>query len=283
MSNNTPTFLELPPLTDIAAWPDPIPFDEIEIPNIPAHLLPGILGEYAAALANATETPDALSVMAILGVISLSTATHFVVSPIEGWHESINTYALVGLPPANNKSLVLRNCTSPVIDWEKEQLSILEPKIRAQKSKNATQKIIIDKLRAKVAKAKTPSEEQELMNSIVEKESQLSEPITPLQLFASDVTPESLATSAYEQKGRFALFSDEGGALEVLSGLYTNGNANIDTLLKGIDGGEIRLKRKDKSLSFNPYLTLLLAIQPAIIQRIGEKRAFSGNGILERF
>ncbi len=42
-------------------WDDPILFDEIETPNIPARLLPAVLGEFASALALATETPEAMS------------------------------------------------------------------------------------------------------------------------------------------------------------------------------------------------------------------------------
>ena len=86
-----------------------------------------------------------------------------------------------------------------------------------------------------------------------------------------------------EQSGRLAIFSDEGGILETLGGLYSNGSANIDILLKGIDGREVRVRRKDRSITLNPYLTIVLAVQPAVIQNMGEKRAYLGNGALERF
>ena len=71
--------------------------------------------------------------------------------------------------------------------------------------------------------------------------------------------------------------------METLAGLYSNGAANIDILLKGIDGGEVRIHRKDRSMILNPYLTVLLAVQPAIIQNMSEKRAYAGSGVLERF
>lgn len=79
------------------------------------------------------------------------------------------------------------------------------------------------------------------------------------------------------------MFSDEGGLLETLGGLYSHGHANIDILLKGIDGGTVRVRRKDRSFHLNPYLTIVLAVQPAIIQSMAEKRAYLGNGTLERF
>jgi len=277
------TNIELPSLEHADAWNTPILFDEFETPDIAAKLLPGILGEFAGALAHTTETPEALSVMTVLGVISTAIATCFTVSPKEGWYEPLNIYTLIGLPPANHKSLVLNYCTKPLIEWEKEQASRLEYDIKRQRSERKTQEKIIETLRIKAAKAQDSIEQRHLTNEITQKEASLPEiPALPL-LFTNDATPESLTTLVSEQGGRLALFSDEGGILETLSGLYSNGAANIDILLKGIDGGEVRVRRKDRSIILNPYLTIVLAIQPPVIQHMGEKRAYLGNGTLERF
>ncbi len=54
-------------------------------------------------------------------------------------------------------------------------------------------------------------------------------------------------------------------------------------MLKGIDGGEVRVRRKTNSYDFKPYLTLVLAVQPKILSNLGHNRAYSGNGSLERF
>ena len=54
-------------------------------------------------------------------------------------------------------------------------------------------------------------------------------------LFINNVNPESLAHLVHEQQGRLAIFSDEGGILETLAGLYHHGMANVDILLKGIE------------------------------------------------
>ncbi len=78
----------------------------------------------------------------------------------------------------------------------------------------------------------------------------------------------------HEQGGRLGIFSDEGGILETLAGLYSQGSANIDILLKGIDGGSVRVRRKDRSFSLNPYLTIVLAVQPAVVRQLAEKSVF---------
>lgn len=275
--------IELPPLTDPDAWEEPVFFGEIETPDIPASLLPGIFGEFAQNLSHAMETPEALSVMILLGVISTIAAKHFKVSPQTGWEEPINIYTLIALPPANHKIIILRQCIQPLIEWEKEQAVLHERSIKKQISERKTQEKIIEALRFKASKIEDSDKQQKMSAEIAVKEADLIEISSLPQLFVNDVTPESLATLLYEQHGRLAIFSDEGGILETLAGLYSNGVANVDILLKGIDGGEIRVRRKDKSLILNPYLTIVLAVQPAIIQNLAQKKAYKGNGTLERF
>lgn len=277
------SILNFPATDEIDSWNMPILFDEHETPDIPADLLPEILGGFAAALAHSTETPEALSVMSILGVISTIIAKKFVVSPKEGWYEPVNIYTLIALPPANNKSQVLNCCIKPLVEWEKKQALKMESTIKQLSSERKTQEKIIEGLRIKAAKIIDPIEQRELINEITLKEFNLPNvPVSPV-LFTNDATPESLANLVHEQNGRLAIFSDEGGILETLAGLYSNGSANIDILLKGIDGGDIRVRRKDRSFMMNPYLTIVLAVQNTIVQNIGEKRAYVGNGSLDRF
>lgn len=278
LSNQKTPFLDRPD-----AWEDPIFFDESATPEIPFDLLPDIFGAFAKNLSESMETPEALAVMTILGVISTLAAKHFFVSPKEGWHEPVNIYTLVALPPANHKSIILKYCTQPLIEWEKEQVLMQGQKIKQQISEHKTQEKIIESLRFKAAKLDDISEQQKLIHQIAEKETALKDiPVLP-QLFVNDVTPESLITLLHEQQGRLAIFSDEGGLLETLSGLYSHGMANIDILLKGIDGGEVRVRRKDKSLILNPYLSIVLAVQPAILHSLAQKQTYQGNGTLERF
>ena len=275
--------IELPSLEQEEAWDAPILFDEFETADIPAHLLPGIFGEFAASLADATETPEALSVMTVLGMLSTIAAKCFVVSPKEGWYEPVNIYTIIALPPANNKTHVLNICKQPLTQWEKDQAQQHEYSIKQQHSERKTQEKIIEVLRAKAAKEENAIEQKRLIDEIAQKEACLGEiPVLP-QFFTNDITPESLTHFVHEQGGRVAIFSDEGGVLETLGGLYSNGVSNIDILLKGIDGGDVRVRRKDKSIQLKPYLTIVLTVQPAIIQKMGEKQVYLGNGTLERF
>lgn len=282
-TNTTDNIISFPTLHQPEAWDAPILFDEWETPEIQSRWLPSVFGEFAAALALATETPEALSVMTVLGVLSAVLMQRVVVSPQDHWLEPINIYTLIALPPANHKSLVLKSCLQPVIEWEKAQAQRLGTEIKRLRSERKSQEKRIEVLRAKAAKAKSQLEYLQLTNEVAQQEMELIEvPVAP-QLFVNDVTPESLANTLSEQGGRLGIFSDEGGVLETLAGLYSQGTANIDVLLKGIDGGSVRVRRKDRSFSLNPYLTIVLAVQPAVVRHLTEKKAYAGNGALERF
>lgn len=264
-------------------WENPILFDIFETPEIPSSLLPGVYGKYAEALRVSTETPSALAVMSILGVISACLSKQYVVSPKEDWKESINIYTLIALPPANNKSLILKRCTQPLIDWQQQESAKVEVERARKLSHKTTLEEMIKKKRKEAANCKQLIDRDALMEEIHRMEITL--PIIPAlpELFSTDATPESLAACAHEQGGKFAIFTDEGGIMDTLSGLYSGGNANIDILLKGIDGGEIRINRKNSKLILKPYFTIVMTVQPQIVQNMCSRSAFKGRGLLERF
>src|SRR4029453_14323682 len=103
------------------------------------------------------------------------------------------------------------------------------------------------------------------------------------KLYANDSTPESLAVALDEQGQVFAVLSDEGGIFDVLAGLYSNGVANVDVVLKGWDHGPCRIRRRDREIDMNPCLTFGLAIQPATLGNFASKKSFQGRGMAERF
>lgn len=267
----------------VESWEEPSLFSFIETPEIPASLLPGIFGKFSKALSMETETPSALTVFGVLGAVSASVGHRYVVSPKTGWNEPINCYLLLALPPGNAKSIVLKRCTKAIVDWEKEQVKELLPEITRIKSKRKTQEQIIEQRRKSIVKLKDKDRQAREMEEIAILEQQLEDiPFIP-EIFATDATPESLAQSISDQAGRFSILSDEGGIMEVVSGLYSGGQANINIILNGIDGGPVRIRRKDKSIDLNPLLTFLLVVQPVIIKTMGEKRTFTGKGMMERF
>jgi hypothetical protein len=267
---------------DLIEWDSPIMFDEYETPEITSDILPSPLKEFSQELANSTETPEGMSVMVILSALSTALQGKFEVRPKDdsSYSETVNIYTITTLPPANRKSSVLNACVAPLLEWEKEQREILEPEIKRQKSRYESEKGLIDKMRKKL---KSGDNSSASIEEIANKEADLKEPESLPRLFVNDITPESLATLVAEQNNRMSIFSDEGGIIDTMAGLYSGGNSNIDILLKGWDGGYLRQKRKDRELEIEPLLTINLTVQPVIIQNLGSKKAYSGKGLLERF
>jgi Protein of unknown function (DUF3987) len=275
------TIADIPPYQ--LEWPEPLLFDDIETPPISPHLLPPVLRDFVIALANETETPVEMAIACALGTISTTLTGKVVVCPKPGWTESVNTYWLIELPPANRKSKVFKECTRPLIAWETSQREAFEPVITKATSKRKSQEKLIEKRRMEAVKVQDNEQREALFDEIAKLEASL-EMIPPFpRLFCNNVTPEALENYTYEQNGRFAVLSDEGGVVQTLTGLYTSGRANIDLLLKGIDGGEFRVARKDRKIDMNPYLTLVLCIQPKIREKMGSNPVLQGNGALERF
>ncbi|MDA0780701.1 MAG: YfjI family protein [Rickettsiales bacterium] len=269
-----------------AGWEQPIfPFENLNAPEISTVFLPDNLRQYGKALSDDLEVPESMVVMSIFGVLSSIFSGNFVVSPKSGYNESINIYAIIALPPGNTKSAVFKNVTAPLKRWEEDIKIEKVPEIRKQHSKRKSEEKIIEGLRGKLNKSNIKEDEQyRLIEEIAEKEANLTKPEYLPELWANNATPEAIADRLYEQKGRYAVLSDEGGIIEVMSGLYSGGKANIDVFLQGIDGGDVKILRKNMGLvSFKAYLTFLLIIQPKIIKNMAGKHAFHGKGLYERF
>lgn len=268
---------------------DPIiPFDQFETPDIPAELLPPVLGDFVKNISEVLHVPVAMPIMASLGIVSAAVAKKFVVCPKTDWKEPINIYCQVAMLPASNKSQTLKYLKSPIDEWEEREAIKIAPKRDAALTDLKILQVevgkyykTLKKAGAKQADIDTAKEKvAELEKEIQEKQKLI--PVIPA-IYTTDATPEAIADLVHEQGNRLAIISDEGGITEVLSGLYNSGNANIDIILKGIDGGATRIKRANKDYRLNPYLTILLLIQPQVVMNMADKRAFTGNGALERY
>lgn len=170
-----------------------------------------------------------MAVMAVLGAVSAAVNTKFVAIPKEGWHEPGNVYIIVALPPANNKSLVLREVMAPIEAWESERHLAMRDEIRRAISSRKNEESTIAGLRAKAGRESSPEKRSVYFAEVTRLEATLTTvPVAP-KVYLNDVTPESLVTALAEQDGRIAIVSDEGGITETIAGLYSGGHAMILT------------------------------------------------------
>lgn len=84
--------------------------------------------------------------------------------------------------------------------------------------------------------------------------------------------------------GKIGIISDEGGIFDTIAGKYNNGKANLDAFLKAYDGSPLRVDRKgrEEEKIEQPTLTMLLMVQPVVLETIMNNHSFSGRGFLSR-
>lgn len=99
-----------------------------------------------------------------------------------------------------------------------------------------------------------------------------------------DVTSESLSNEIESQDGCIALVSSEGGIFDILSGSYTN-FPNIDIFLKGYSDDFIKVSRIGRPSLYvkNPRLTILLTVQPKVLENVVNNGTFTDRGLSARF
>ena len=106
----------------------------------------------------------------------------------------------------------------------------------------------------------------------------------PFRLLADDTTPEKLVDIMDAQGGCITVSSAEGGVFDSMAGRYEKG-ANFDIYLKGHSGDPItvdRIGRKANHIKA-PRLTMMLTIQPDVLNGVMNNSTFRGRGLCGRF
>ncbi len=266
--------------TGPVVWDMPIPFDEYDLPTFPVGALPEVIRRYVLAVSESTQTAVDMAAVEALGVVSLCSQGKYSIRGNADWAEPLNTYTVVILPPAERKSSVLSMMIRPVEEYEKEENSrrnagIIESQMilsRLEKEKRS--------LVERSSKGKATAEEVRAKATEIAK----YEPVKPLRLFVDDVTSEKLTSVLAENKGRAAVVSAEGGIFDIISGLYSR-NVNIDVFLKGHSGDTIRVDRVGRASEsiIHPALTMVLAVQPEVLNGLMSNNTFRGRGLTARF
>lgn len=261
-------------------WDTPIPFDEYDLPAFPVDALPEVIRRYVLAVAESTQTPVDMAAVEALGIVSLCCQGKYFIRGNADWAEPLNTYTVVILPPAERKSSVLSMMIRPVEVFEKLENERRSPEI--VKSQMELSKLEKEKRSLVERASKGKAAEEDIKNKA--KEIAEYEPVKPLRLFVDDVTSEKLTSVLAENKGRAAVVSAEGGIFDIISGLYSR-NVNIDVFLKGHSGDTIRVDRIGRASEsiIHPALTIVLAVQPEVLNGLMSNNTFRGRGLTARF
>lgn len=229
-------------------WETPIPFGAFDLPTFPADTLPTAVRNYVQAVAETTQTSVDMAAVASLAVLSICLQGKYRIWGKPDWSEPLNTYCVIVLPPAERKSAVISLMTAPLEEYEQEVNAAMD----AQIIENQMKKAVLEKerriLEDKVSKGKAE------------------------------------ASVLAENHSKAAIVSAEGGIFDILNGIYTK-NVNIDVFLKGHSGDTIRVDRIGRASEsiLHPTLTMLLAVQPEVLNGLMSNGTFRGRGLTARF
>jgi hypothetical protein len=274
---------DAPSDTTFREWAVPVPL-HVDLPELPLGDIAPVLRDLVAEVAEATQTPPDVAFMMALAAVSTATVGAFQVEVQRGWFEVLSLYTVAALPSGARKSAVVQMIAAPLV--HAEQLLALEA--RAGITEDLTLRQVREDQaqaqRKKAAKSKAPEDEADLVSMMQAlKRMEEDAPVEP-RLLAEDVTAERLAVMMAEQGGAMGVLSAEGTILHTLVDRYTD-SPNVDLLLKAHPGEPYRVDRMSRpSIHLaRTHLGLGLAIQPVILDHVGEKKLLLRNGFLNRF
>lgn len=261
-------------------WELPESFEKpVELQPFPLSALPPVLSEYLSEVSKAVQVYPEMCVLPMLSTLSLCVMGKACIHISNRGHsEPLNLYTITVASPGERKSSSFHKFIEPLESYVKRYNAIHSVDIQNNKAERA----VIEKQRQKAINSKNPDIEK-----IKELSAQLNdmEELHELKLNVKDVTPEALAWEMHLQNERIGILDDEGSVFDVLSGLYSNGQANINIFLEAYDGSQytiLRRTREDITLN-NPLLAIGLMTQPSHFDDAMSNRQFSGRGFIPRF
>lgn len=261
-------------------WDSIIPLNERPLLPFPIEVFPDAIKNYCLAVSEATQTPIDMAGVIALSVLALSMQRKYQIAGKADWDEPLNLYAMVVAEPSERKSAVINQMIKVVHAFEMNYNEAHS--LEREKSELEYQALITkrNKLSKDVEKGKAQSSE---LDDVITKINGFKK-LHKLVLTADDVTPEVLANKLKEQDECLSIISSEGGIFDVLSGAYSK-VVNIDILLKAYSGDYVRVDRIGReSISLKkPKLTILLMVQPKVLENILSNSIFSGRGLNARF
>ncbi|MER2078064.1 YfjI family protein [Psychrobacillus psychrotolerans] len=268
-------------------WERPIDIENTNLPVFNTDVFPKWLRDYIEAVAEETQTPKDVAAMASIALLSTIISGSFEVKLTNSWTETLNTYTVMALDPANRKSAVFNLFIKPIDEYIKNQSKILLPTIAEENAKRTASRKRLNVLQEQFSKTKSGKEDISLLNEIEKLAKETDDQLNPLvkipRFYTNDVTPEQLAQLLFENGERLSILSAEGAELfEMIAGRYSN-KSNLDLYLKAYSGDNVTIDRVNgRSISLNkPKLTLGLFVQPIVLQQLPSN--FTNRGLTQRF
>jgi replicative DNA helicase len=247
---------------------------------------PDWLGEYAASLAEVTQTPTDLAGCLALAVLAVAAGGKIWIQA-PAWREPVNLFTVVVLPSGNRKSEVYRAMCAPIKAAEQTLINEAEPLIAEAIIARRVAEAHADKSAkaAENAAALDPTQRALRLTEATEAKLALDAAVVPARprLYSDDATVEILTSLLCEQRGRMAVLSPEGEIFSIAAGRYS-GAPNFAVLKKGHAGEEMRVDRMGRESEHIDAATVTLGIctQPGVLAELGDTPQFRDQGLLGR-
>ena len=273
------------PAIEPPVWPEPMIPGTLRTPEFPEDILQGVWGDMARAVSASTQTPPALAVMCILGVLATILQRRYEVAPYgDGYTEPLALFVVSASPSGTRKTAVLNAFIAPFLKWEKLQYDRYRVLIARANAARSTAKKRIEALNQQAAKVKDASELKAIRADIEREELDMPEEVRAPRLFTGDTTAERLQAMLFENAERMAVHSDEPGIFRVMAGAYSGGSQNLDVFLQGHAGSAMRIDRAGRMAHVDkPALSFNLMIQPGLMSELAGSSGFRDSGLLARF
>lgn len=262
------------------SWDVLIPLDEVVLPSFPIDALPDVLKNYVSDVAETTQTPIDMAGVASLALMSIAMQPRYKVIGKADWEEQLSLYCMIVAEPSDRKSAVFNQIIKVIQSFEAEynehhSIDVLKSQEEHFSLEKKYKKAVKDYENGKITKDEYDEAFRKYSTHKV---------IKPISLTLDDVTSESLTNEIESQDGCIALVSSEGGIFDIISGSYTN-FPNIDIFLKGYSGDFIKVSRIGRPSLYvkNPRLTILLTVQPKVLESVVNNGTFTGRGLSARF
>lgn len=273
------------PAVEPPAWPEPMIPGTLRSPDMPEDILQGVWADMARAVSASTQTPPALGVMCVLGVLATLLQRRFEVAPHgDDYTEPLALWVLSASPSGTRKTAVLGAFMGPIVKWEKLQYDRYRVLIARTNAARSTAKKRIEALNQQAAKCKEPKDLQAIRQDIENEELGMPEEVRAPRLFTGDTTAERLQAMLFEHSERMAVHSDEPGIFRVMAGAYSGGAQNLDVFLQGHAGSAMRIDRAGRMAHVDkPALSFNLMVQPGMLSEVAGSKGFRDSGLLARF
>lgn len=262
------------------SWDKLVPLDEVVLPAFPIDALPEVLRNYVSDVAESTQTPIDMAGVASLALMSIAMQPRYKIIGKSDWEEQLSLYCMIVAEPSDRKSAVFNQIIKVIQSFEAEynehhSIDVLKSQEEHTSLEKRYKKATKDYENGKITKDEYDEAFRKYSTHKV---------IKPISLTLDDVTSESLTNEIESQEGCIALVSSEGGIFDIISGSYTN-FPNIDIFLKGYSGDFIKVSRIGRPSLYvkNPRLTILLTVQPKVLESVVNNGTFTGRGLSARF